>query len=305
MELRTLDMRARWFPTPKAKAISPKLELVTIDKESETDQELELGQWHTWPHSLFGSLIDALKYSSNSSIGILLWFIYEDTTDESLRTVIAESPNPVYLESTYKELRFPRKGIPEIRKDYWHDIPSGLEEVAKTTGIIEIPAGKDGFYRWVQMVVKDERDGQYKYALAVRMLSDHLGLKHITLQNSFWSGYYLLLRDETGQIPPLPPFSKGQIPPLPPVSKGESKRNTSSDKLEDVKLKIPLDQQGRMLITFGVQDVKHFAYVHFVDILKSHPEQAILMDSQPPFDNLAQRYRNKHKQSALHPALQR
>lgn len=259
VELRSLDVRARWFPPKKAKAISPKLELVTIDKESETDQELELGQWHTWPHSLFGYLIDALKESKDSSIGILLWFIYEDTTDESLRAVIVESPNPVYLESTYKELRFPRKGIPEIKKDYWHDIPSGLEEVARATGIIEIPAGKDGFYRWAQMVVKDKRDGQYKYSLAVRMLSDHLGLNRITIQNSFWSGYYLLMADEAGQK----------------------------------KLKMPLDKQGRMLITFRGQDVKQFSNAHFVDILKSHPEQAKQGNIQPPIENLAQRYKNK------------
>jgi len=275
VELRTLDIRALLFSPPKAKAISPNLELVTIDKESETDQELELGQWHTWPHSLLGSLIDALKYSPNSSIGILLWFIYEDTTDESLRMVIAESLNPVYLESTYKELRFPRKGIPEIRKDYWHDIPSGLEAVAKTTGIIEIPAGKDGFYRWAQMVVKDERDGQYKYSLAVRMLSNHLGLNRITLQNSFWSGHYILLTHHE-------------------ASAERSKQDgTGARRQGGKKLKIPLDKQGRMLITFGGQDVKQFAQAHFVDILKSQPEQAVLMDIQPPIDNLAQRYRDK------------
>ena len=270
VELRTLDMRARWFSPKKAKAISPKLELVTIDKESETDKELELGQWHTWPHSLFGFLIDSFKDSPNSSIGILLWFIYEDTTDESLRAVIAESPNPVYLESTYKELRFPRKGIPEIKKDYWHDLPSGLEEVARATGIIEIPAGKDGFYRWAQMIVKDERDGQYKYSLAVRMLSDYLGLNHITLKNSFWSGYYILLQDEIGQ-----------------------KEGNTDSLRESVKLKIPLDKQGRMLITFRGQDIKQFSHAHFVDILKSHPEQAALMNIQPPIENLAQRYSNK------------
>ena len=76
LELRTLDLRARWFSPKGAKTISPKLELITIDKVSETDQELELGQWHTWPHSIFGSLVDALKESERSSIGILLWFIY-------------------------------------------------------------------------------------------------------------------------------------------------------------------------------------------------------------------------------------
>ena len=117
VELRMLDMHARWFPPQKAKTISPKLELVTIDKASETDKELELGQWHTWPHSLFGSLIDALKESKVSSIGIFFWFTYEDNTDEFLRDDIDESFNPVYLGATYKELRFPRKGIPEIKKD--------------------------------------------------------------------------------------------------------------------------------------------------------------------------------------------
>ncbi|MFQ6041692.1 MAG: CHASE2 domain-containing protein [Candidatus Poribacteria bacterium] len=259
LELRTLDLRALWFLPKRAKTISPKLELITIDKESETDQELELGQWHTWPHSIFGSLIDALRDSKGSAIGILLWFIYEDTTDESLRAAIAESPNPVYLESTYKELRFPRKGIPQIKKDYWHDIPSGLEEAARATGIIEIPAGRDGFYRWAQMVVKDERDGQYKYSLAVRMLSDHLGLNHIRLQNSFWGGYHLLLQNESGKK----------------------------------RLRIPLDKQGRMLITFRGEDVRQFFHAHLVDVLKSHPEQAMLMDINPPIENFAQRYSDK------------
>ena len=109
------------------------------------------------------------------------------------------------------------------------------------------------------MVVKDERDGQYKYSLAVRMLSDHLSLNHITLQNSFWSHHYILLQDEAGQQ----------------------------------KLKIPLDKQGRMLITFRGQDVGQFAHAHFVDILKSKPEEAERREIQPPIDNLAQKYRGK------------
>ncbi|HIE30095.1 TPA: CHASE2 domain-containing protein [Candidatus Poribacteria bacterium] len=115
----------------------------------------------------------------------------------------------------------------------WGSLPDSLASAQEQSFSFMPLSKEDGIRRHAQLLVREQNLNRYRYALELLAICHHFGIdkSRIDISDSFWWGKYL------------------ELP-----------------KTQGIKIRIPINAQGRMLINF-VGDITDFNHISFVDAL--------------------------------------
>jgi len=169
IELKTLDVRFRTFPTPRA--ARPDIILIVIDEESVQRLQSILGRW-PWPRDAYGLILDYLQAGGARTVAIDIIFAEPDREkperDRAFAEAIARSGN-VYLAAVFHQQAVgsePAGSVPHALDSKAAHAPArprryegvtlplpDLLAAAKGVGAITIDPDEDGILRRVPTTV--------------------------------------------------------------------------------------------------------------------------------------------------------
>jgi len=212
VELKALEFRYWLYSKAHSLHPSPELVLAQIDNESQQNEPFKGEDWRFWDYDdyLF-PLVNSLAEAQVNSIGVTMWLRRKDSSYEKFSAEVPNAKDYLFLASAHPYLvNRGDKGIPLVK--IFQPLET-LRRNSKGTGFAGYISDKDGFYRWAQLVLRDENsDGEVKYSLTVQLMKNYLQADEIQLDEA--AREILLMKD------------------------GKTK------------LKIPINDKGQMLITF-------------------------------------------------------
>ena len=239
-ELKTLDGRHNLFPTRK---ISPEITLITIDGKSEAI----LGAL-PWRYGEYYVMLEALALANPRAVCLLVLFNREWQDAEALPLDSLFVIRPYQIPANYEGKNLPRVST-------WSSLPGVLAE-AKGQSFSYMPFSKeDGIRRQAQLVVAGSNSGNSHCSLELLAMCHYFGVEpqDINVTKNFWQGKYL----EFGMGEREDTRGKDEMEGTPSLSRLPSLFRS---------LRLPIDSQGRMLVTFA-GDINDFNPISFVDAL--------------------------------------
>jgi len=238
-ELKILDIRSRFF-SYRQNQPTKDIVLITIDGKSQE----ELGAL-PWPQGYYLPMLTILQEANPDSVSLMLRFNreWEDSG-------VFPGNNLFVIRPFLMPTHISQHKIPEV--SVWGSLPDSLASAQEQRFSFMPLSKEDGIYRHAQLLVRDKDSNRkpqcppsayrYQYSLELLIICHHLGIdkSSINIIDSFWRGKYLEL-----------------------------------SKTQGVKIRIPIDAQGRMLINFvgAINDFSHISFVDVLDLYGSEKEK--------------------------------
>jgi signal transduction histidine kinase len=124
----------------------------------------------------------------------------------------------------------------------WGNLPDSLSSAQEQSFSFMPLSKEDGIYRHAQLLVRDKNSNRYQYSLELLAICHHFGIDKsgINIIDTFWLGKCLELSNAQG-----------------------------------VKIRIPIDVQGRALINFvgGINEFSHISFADALDLYQFEKEK--------------------------------